>query len=48
MAIPVNFDDASGEYRLVCRDRASGMVAEKRIFRGKLPWFKRVLRKLVK
>lgn len=46
MTVPLNLDDAPGEYRLVCRDRASGLVAEKRIFRGKLPWFKKVWRRL--
>jgi hypothetical protein len=48
MTVPLNFDDAPGEYRLVCRDRASGLVTEKRIFRGRLPWWKKTLRRLAK
>jgi hypothetical protein len=48
MTLPTNLDDANGEYRLVCRDRASGMVAERRIFRGRLPWWKKLLRKAAK
>jgi hypothetical protein len=48
MTIPTNLDDAAGEYRLVCRDRASGLVAEARIFRGRLPWWKRTLRRITK
>jgi hypothetical protein len=48
MTVPLNFDDAPGEYRLVCRDRASGLAAEKRIFRGRLPWWKKTLRKMTK
>ena len=48
MEIPVNMNDAPGEYRLVCRDRASGLVAESRIFRGRLPWWKKVWRKIAR
>ena len=48
MTVPLNLDDAPGEYRLVCRDRASGLAAEKRIFRGRLPWWKKALRKMAK
>jgi hypothetical protein len=48
MEIPVNVNDASGEYRLVCRDRASGLVAERRIFRGRLPWWKKAWRKIAR
>jgi hypothetical protein len=46
MEIPTNLNDAAGEYRLVCRDRASGLVSERRIFRGRLPWWKKMWRKI--
>ena len=45
MRIRTNLDDAPGEYRLVCRDRASGLTVTRRIFRGKLPWWKRLWRR---
>jgi hypothetical protein len=48
MKIPLNVDDPPGEYRLVCRDRASGLVTEKRIFRGRLPWWKRAWRRFAR
>lgn len=48
LEVPLNLDDPPGEYRLVCRDRASGLTAEKRIFRGRLPWWKKAWRKLAR
>ena len=44
LRIRTNLDDPEGEYCLVCRDRASGLTVTKKIFRGKLPWWKRLFR----
>ena len=42
MHIQTNLDDAPGEYRLVCRDRASGLEVSRTIRRGERPWWKRL------
>ena len=44
LRIRTNLDDPEGEYCLVCRDRASGLTVTKKIFRGKLSWWKRLFR----
>jgi hypothetical protein len=48
LTVRTNLNDAHGAYRVICRDRASGLAAEKRIFRGRLPWWKKTLRKMTK
>ena len=45
LRIRTNLDDAPGEYRLVCRDRASGLVVTRPVFRGRLTWWKRLVRR---
>ena len=46
LRIRTNLNDPEGDYRLICRDRASGLQAVRRIHRGKLSWWKRIWRKL--
>jgi len=46
LRIRTNLDDAPGEYRLVCRDRASGLTVTRTIYRGALPWWRRLWRKM--
>jgi hypothetical protein len=44
ISLVTNLDDASGDYRIVCRDRASGLEDAVTVRRAGCSWWKRIFK----